>query len=397
MFKDIKDVFDKHLHLTYDENLYRKLEAFRINWVQKSDEYIEFFGSNLTGVHNIRFSTRDEDAIFIDILNLNYEDLEYDIFHTVGIDKNKKVSSNPFYLTMTYLMYGFLKSKTIGRYRDDVIREVYYIFAYKALSSLISHYFKYNVDVGTAKAVIERMSNKFLIKKCNSWQEVLLYRSSDVLPPHGLHYKRLLTLTSDDATRVVSDLQGRLRDLIKNIYIVIIDINASNDKIISTTNLEENENGVGIKDSSNRPDTYTRYLDSIIKIPTDFINDDIIHLVLSIHNNINREQLITTLTYISTTDIKNLNIITNTILETTIYNIAGRGIVTEYNRHIYDILKYTKSYFSSSSIKDKNILYAKKQLNIIIKKSLDKSIQWTSNSLVIAVIVYIVCRSFTKK
>ncbi len=394
MFRDIKDTFKHHIKIEFNTTLYNKLKAYRINWMQKSDDYIEFLGSNLTGVQPIRFSTQDEDMLFIDILNVDQSNLKYDVFKTKGIYKNRKVTSNAFYLTIVYIMHEFLHSKAIGKNRDDVLKELYYIFAYKAISSLITHNFKYNVDPSIAKAVVERLNNRFHLKKYGSWQEVFELRSLDIIPPNGLHAKRLYTLSTDDSGRIISDMQGRLRDMIKGIYTVLIDVKEKNEKIVSTSSLDITEDGVGIKETSNRPDIYIRYVKSIVNIRNDFINDDIVYLVISMFKNVNRDDLVKTLEYISNTDIKEKDYILDSVINSTISYLNNKNINGDYQKKMYDVIKYCKSYYTSSSAKDKDIVEVRKLLNSICITATKKKSKWIISTVVITTMVYIIVRSF---
>ena len=141
MKKDLLVVMDKYFkHVKYDRRLYNDLRAFRLAWSQKSPEYVEFLGGHLMGVHPIRFSSADEDSVFIDIFNIDQNELKIDIHKLEDINPAWKVSSNPFYLTMVYTMHRFYKDNKIGSALEDAIRECYYIFAYKAIGSIVTHY-----------------------------------------------------------------------------------------------------------------------------------------------------------------------------------------------------------------------------------------------------------------
>ena len=66
----IQDVMKKHINVKIDEEYYNKLNRYRVGWCNKSQDYTEFLGSGLTGVHAIRFSDLDTDKLYTDILNV---------------------------------------------------------------------------------------------------------------------------------------------------------------------------------------------------------------------------------------------------------------------------------------------------------------------------------------
>ena len=396
MFKTLKEVFDIHGLTKVDIDIYKKIQVFRIGWTQKAPEYIDFLGSKLTGVHPIRFSTRDEDMFFVDIFNIDQPSLTEDLWATKGIDKNKKVTSNPLYITLVYLMHLTITSRDIGKHREDMLRELYFIFGYKVISSLFTHYFKFTVDPSTALAVNERLSNKFIIKKVNNWQELFEYRALDVLPK-GLHYLRLNRLDVDESNRIISDMQGRIRDMLKNIYIILMEVKDSNDKLVSRSNIEMTEDGASIKDNTNRPDRYVNYMLSIIDNPSDFIDDDMIYLLNNSYKNLNSRDIYTTLEFMSENNFKDRNKIIENIIISSISYLNIKGIHSDYNKHMLDVIKYLKGYFISSSVRDKVILDTKKELLNLVKKLPVTKVNWNYTGLVTYAIIYIFIRSVVSK
>jgi hypothetical protein len=293
----------------------------------------------------------------------------------------------------------FAISKDIGKYRDEAIREAYYIFAYKAISSLITWYFNYDLDVPTAKAVYERLSNRFLIKKLGSWQAVFTERANDVLPG-GLHWNRVIRYSTDDATRMVADLQGRIRDLVKNIYEIIVEVKEANEKINSSSmigNVGEDDQE-GIVDQIDRPDIYYKYITGIIASPVDFINDDYVYLVCKLTNLKQTDKLVDTLRYISA-NIHNNKVNTKfveTSINATFKYLRTKGITHDYKKRIYEILLHMKGYWSSSSVRDKDILEAKKYVKNIIKTATGIKTEWVLSTICISILIYVFLRAINR-
>ena len=394
----IKDVLNKHLgHIKIDDKFYKAIKTFRINWATKDDIYIEFLGGNLTGMHPIRFSTLDEDMLFADTLIINRQELKEDVLYTSDIDTSRKVSSNYIYLTLTYLMYITINTKGLGRLQNEILKELYLIMSYKILGSLMSHYFTYDLDLATAKAVFDRLSNRYLIKKLGSWNEVLEHRSKAVVTG-GLHYKGLSTYKTTDVEKAIADLQGRIRETIKNIYVVLIEVKKEGNKVSSTSIIEENEDGDKIKDTTNNPVKYINYIRSIVNQPNDFIDEDIIYLISSISKNLESDKLKEVLKYIATTDLKlkeDEDFIEVAVVNTISY-LRTKNITSDYNKHIYDIINYMKGYWSSSSVKNKKIDNAKKYLNKLTIVATGKKTKWVVSLLTIAVLMYIFIRSLKR-
>jgi len=401
MFKDIKDVFDKHLHgIKYDKALYNKLKLFRINWSVKSDDYIDFLGGNLIGVQDIRFSTRDEDAFFVDILNIDQNNLKMDIFNTKGINPSWKVSSNPTYLTLLYLMYAFYNSKDIDKDLENVLRELYYIFAYKAISSLIMNGFKFTVKPAIAKATYERLSNRFIIKKIGSWQKLFTYRSLDIMPTNGLHNKAIKRFTTDDAIKIANDVQGRIRDTFKNIYGVMVEvINEDIGLINTTTNVtKDSEGDEKNADITHRQDKYIIYLNSIISKPSDFVHEDVLIIIATVLPNLDINLLRTALLHISKVYVPNskIDIIKSSMLANIEY-LNSKNYSGDYLKDIIGILVALKGMWSSSRVKIDDVAIVKKEVYDIVKKAIDKKSKWVIVTTTIGVFLYVFLRSITKR
>jgi hypothetical protein len=395
---DIKDVFHYHLDaIQFDKQLYTKLNLFRLAWAQKDDDYIEFLGSNLLGVHKVSFSDNDDNMLLIDILKVDKNILKTDLFNLPGIDPNWKISSNTTYLTLVYLMHGFIVGSLDNKTKEEALRECYYIFAYKVMGSLISHYFNY-MDIATAKAVFERLSNRYLIKKYGTWQGVFEFRANDILFG-GIHYNRIKDLTTDDATRVIADLQGRLRELVKNIYAELVEVRNSNEKIHSTSMIESNDEGESIRENSVRPDLYINYVRSVFNTPNDFINDDLVYLIATINPKLDVDKFVDTLKYLSNNIKPKINdkddIIEHTI-NTTITYLRTKNIVSDYNANAYNILVLMKGYWSSSSVKDPIVKHLKDYIFNIAKIATKKKTTWLLASITISVLLYIFLRSLYK-
>lgn len=399
----LNDVFDSYLaKIKYDESFYKKIKQYRLAWAQKGDIYIEFLGSNLTGVHPIRFSSLDDAKFFVDLINVDQTDLQQDLYKVTGINKDWNVTSNAMYLTLFYFMHQYTNAKLPEKIKTDCIKELYYIFAYKAVSSLITEWFKYSTSPALAKAAYERLSNRFLIKRFGTWQNVFEYRAGDLLPPKGLHYKRLISGTAEDAISVISDMQGRLRDNIKNYYAVLNDVKEKNEKINSSSIIGfDYEDGKEVfKDLPDRPDSYILYVRNIIGKTNDFIVDDLIHLMSVLSSNLDAAKFTAVLKYISSdpkiySDPKN-DFIAISIQNTMAYT-RSKGITGEYNKRTLEILKMMKGYWSSSSVKDADVKNIKKYLYDIASKAINSKTKSLISTISISILLYIFLRSLYKK
>ena len=392
MYTTLQEVYDQYLKVKPDSNLLSNIKMFRIAWAQKNDEHIAYLGNSLIGSYRIIFSTLDENTFFEALLGLDYKEIQQELYNVKGIDKNMKTISNCFYLTCVYLMYLFTNSKYLSdKQRVEGVKEVFYVMSYKMLSSLNTHYFKYPIDESVAKAINERMTLKFLVKRFDNWQNVIDYKSEDVLKK-GIHENRISDMSNaDDATRVISDIQTKYRDMYKNHFAVLLEVNQQNERITSSSLITKTEDGEGIKDIVN-----INYLKSIINYPNSFINQDLVYIVMSLFKGVDEQQMFTFLKYLSQEEIKEKDWIVETTIISSLEYLISKKRTKDFVKYMYEILLILKSYYSSSNTRNQDNKKLKKILQDLVKKSVKRANGSVCSKLSIASIIYIFMRSAMK-
>ena len=403
-YDDITVLMANYLsHITYDKAFYIQLMKFRLGWVNKNPNYALFLGGNLLGNIPIRFSSADDDMFFIDILGVDESVMREDIYKLKGINKAWKVTSNPMYLTLVYLMHKYSDKPT--DLLQAAITELYYIFAYKAFSSLVSYFFKFDADEGLARAVYERLSNRYLIKELGSWHKVFEHRARDVLPG-GLHWARVKNLNTDNSTRIIMDLQTRLRDIVKNIFRVLIEVRDNNEKIHSSSLIQTGEDNDSIREVINSPSRIIEYGNRIAGMPSDFINYKVVSFVNSIMSQHadNNEKFNALLKLISE-NIQQINekhkkLNPNThdtfvgdIINITIEYNARKGISNDYFGNVHSMLLNMKGFLSSSSVNNPLVKNIKYITSTYAQKVLNTTVPWKVSNMTISVILYIFARA----
>lgn len=396
MYGSLEELYSSYFSRPFDQSLLNDLRMFRINWAQKEDIYIEFLGGNTLGTQAIRFSIKDDEMLIVDTLNMDITSLSYDITNTKGITKGRAAETNVIYQTLVYLMHGFIKSSKLNnKLKEEALKECYYIFAYKKFSSLMFHYFKYPTEEAIAKAVYEKLSSKFLIKRLNNWQEVFEYRAKDILP-NGIHGRRLMDYDTDDAIRIILDLQTKLNDMFKNVYSVTVQVANSNERIVSDSLFTTIDGNEDLKTITNAPDRYIKYIKSIINSKNDFVKYDLTHLVAEQFNKLVTSTFYNYLISITELDQKTLDILTNVAIIETIETLANKGIIKDYHKHILEVISIIKQKYSNGKYDSKDC----KQLKKILEKQfckLNPKASYVASRAAIGVIMYTFIRCFYKE
>lgn len=394
MYSDIHELMENFKPAkTFDENFYNLLRSFRLSWAQKSDDYIEFLGNNLTGVYPIRFSIQDEEILYNDIYGIDQKEFQQEVYKVKGIDKNLRTISNATFILLMYTahMYTNGPKSMSTKLREDAVKEAYYVFIYKVISSRTAHYFKYNVDISIAKAVNERMTNKYLIKRFNSWQEVFEYKTLDLLKG-GIHYKRMVNFSTDDCGRVISDMYTKMNDVFKNNYQVLLEVKEANERIQSTSLITQREDDEGIKDITKRDDNYSNYIKGIITSKADFINVEIAELVAGSLNNITGNDLILALNVVTELDHLVIDPKVDTILVNSIEYLTRKKLNRDFIKNLYEIVITLSSFWKSSNFRDRQCKEVKEYFLKLVKSTLKRKVKTIAINVCVAIIVYIVIR-----
>jgi len=401
-YKDIKMFFKTNVpDLKASKSMTRQLKEFRLNWSTKSDEYIDFLGSNLLGVHKIVFSALDDDMLMIDVLNVTNRDiLQKDIYNVPGVKKNFKIASNIIYQTLTYLGHLYEIDKTLTRDDKDAgIKEICLLIQYRMFSSLYYNNFKFTVPESIATTVYNNLSHKFLIKQVNSWQEAFMHRVDNCLNPKNPMYKRFVKLDTLDSIRILSGIQTKLRGQIKYIYRVLAKVTEESSAVIqeSSTFTGGENNETQMKSLTGGAGRYINNIKSIALQTNDFIDIETVDIVTSLFNNIEKDTVYKFLKCISNPDkIKDtdklLKVVEDIILISFEY-LQRSDINIEKREYIPKALILIRYYFSSSKVKNETMTNIKDYLATEAKICTGKKTSWVLTTLALIYINYIFLRS----
>jgi hypothetical protein len=286
--------------LVATKELANRLLDFQIRFVTKNQDHMEFFGGNLTGVHIVRFTPADMDKFFLDVLDIEEEEVKDGLFALPGVNKKHKVASDPFNNVCMYLIHIFLNSKLPENVKRIGALSTALILNYRYITSRLYRGFKYPADPQTAIATYAALNNKFILKRLGTWHAVLEDRTKDLIEPSGLHYKVLFDFTDDKKIKyAITDTQGRVREIFKNIYGEFVKIHERGKKIRSTSSTFEFEGEEMLKDKTNGLLAYIHYANSIVEDKNSIIKQEIIDAVCDIVKTASPMLLEQTLEWIS--------------------------------------------------------------------------------------------------
>lgn len=364
------------------EDLLKKIMMFKIELIQKNYDFMMFISTNLTGVYNAVFSQLDSERYF-SLFGVSEKKLVLKTNDLPDITPEWKVSSNPLYLINIYLIHKYSTSNY--KRKDEAIMILFEIMSYKILTSILYQFYKTKLTVDEAKAVFEKQTFKFLIKKLGSWDAVVKYKAELVMKD-GTYYDRIMSLTTLEAVGTINAIQVSYKSLIK--YIADISHSGTKDKISSSSIIENTSDGKLIKEISNSS-VYINYLNSIVKFENDFISSGLIKIVISKVKNVDYDNVRSTLQYISKNenDLKFLE----KVIEYSLEYLTSKG--ESFNNGSLNYILSLKGFWSSGNSNLKNI---KNKIKEISFKATGRKTEWILNSTTITVICYIFTRAITK-
>ena len=335
----------------------------------------------------------------VDTLKIpNWKELQKEIYEVPGIEKNFKVASDIIYQTLTYIAHLFFKHKD-KKLRENGVREACLIMQYRMMSSLIAWYFKFNTTEAIATTVYNKLSHKYLIKQHRNWQEVFEYRVKNCLDKKSPNYKKLDRYNTEDAIRIISDIQTKLREQVKQIYKILIDILEKNDIIQqeSSTFVGGEKEEEQIKSVTSTNIDYITIIKNSIFNKNDFVIDDLIKVVDSLVPNSTFDLLKQTLNCISDTDDEKekqkILIYAEEVIVISLDYLQRINLNIRDRKYIPKALVLIKNYWSSSKVKNPTMEEIKKYFREKSFKCTGKKTSWLLVSLSIAVVVYIFLRS----
>lgn len=397
-------IFETELNgLKFNSALAAKFRQFQHNFVNRNRDHMTFFGGNLIGVEVVRFTDKDFKHFFEEILHVNRDHLASAILQADAINENFKISSDCFNVTCMYVIHGFLSSPFLGiKEREQAALNVALLFNYRCITAFMSYYFRYPTDRKTAEATYAALSQRFLIKKLGSWNAVMLYRAQSIVEQQSIHRQALESFNDDFAiVYAINDSQGRISDLIKNIYAVFTRIHAAGEQIgtVSSVGLDMDGEEI-IRDKVGGLENYSSYLLSVVTDPNSFIKEELVRIVCNVIHTTQKQHVVTTLTWISDAMLgpkhKEVEAVIKTVLVYSYHYLLTHDQVLHDRHDVAGLLTKLRGLFISSRSSDEELLALREQGGVIVTEATNVKNENVVAAIRTGVLLYICLRAFTK-
>ena len=398
IFSDINNFFGRYI--TVDNELMKRIKQFRMEWaikkIDSNTSNLDFLSGVTMGVQRVRFSTMDEGILFREVLRIDGPVLQKELYRVKGINKDWAVSRNIIYQTLLYI----IKEAEIRNYDVELIKEVYYVMAYKMITSMLSTRFKdFTLDPRIANLVVEKMSGKFILKQLGSWHKYFEYRASFILPGSKLAEKMMKKYDVELSIDVLSYIQGTIKSTVNRVYSVIVEVYNSDNTIDTNTMLKlENEEMV----LSDLKSSYSKYSGiALARVNSvDFVNDNYIYLLSEVSENLNVILFKTMLDNMSKKGLESIDDtkdIVDDIIKYAISYLVRIDKIHHVDNNIMSTLRQLRAYFGSSKIKEPEVINLKKRTMEIVNDNTSVKTSWILTTMNINLILYIFLLAVIKR
>jgi hypothetical protein len=399
------EIFDTQFNqVKFDRDMCKRIIRFSQNFMTRNNDHAAFFGGVVMGVNPIRFLESDREQWYEEVLDVDESLLAHAFKSASAVNHDFKVMGDVFNYTPAYVVYRINKETGISQQlRKEASIHAFMVLHYRFLTSLLIPRFRYPADPEIAKATYASLSGRFDIRRYGSWRKLLEARSEDLVSATSIYRDALRTFQPDQKViRVVTDTQGRIRELVKKIYQVYLDMKESGQRFRSTSSTTITTDGeVILKDRKSDYNSYLRYLREVVGSERSFIRDELIDVIASAMRTMPPELLKDTLTYLSrnyeATGQQYLDdILKETLLYTFEYLHENRMLLGR-NNDLPNLLAKLRALLMASRSSNKDVLELRKHTEKLVRNSIRTRNESIVASVRTGVLLYITLRALTKK
>lgn len=398
----IKGVFLEECgSLPIDAALVKRLRVYESSFVGRNADHIEFFGGHLLGVNPVKFLPSDQMRWFDEIIHADELILEDKLLALPSVNRDWKISSNTLNLSAAWLLYAINNAKGMTpEQKHQGMMDVLLILQYKFFTSLLFHYFRYPAKREVAEATYASLSDKFTLRQVGTWAALFRDRAETILAKDSPHVHTLKSFDDDKGViYLLNDVQGRIRDVMKNIYAVYDRVHNSGQAIQSTSAVVDHDGEKILKDKSKNLLMYTRYLNSIITDQNSFIREELVRVILQVMHTAPQSVFEQTLQWMSQHYRQsNYGVIEQVVNETLIHSFAYFDEHRSYVRetpNIEGLLTRLKGVYTSSRSTDPVLMQLRESAEKLVEMATKNTSESTLASVRTALLLYLVARALT--
>lgn len=402
MAQTIKDVFTQEMmHLKIDASLVKAISQFERNFVTKNEDRLTFLGGNLLGTPPFRFHITDRNVWFDEILKTDDVVLRNELHALPSVESSFRVRSDAYNLSCVWLVHAIAVSSNLSaKQKEQGMMDTLRAMHYRFLGSLMAHYFPYEADRRIAEATYAALSYKFTLKQKGSWAALIESRCEDIISKGGIHAGVIAKFGDDERVQVmVSDIQGRIREVVKKMRGVFETVMHSPSRVTSRSNRIDLDGEMHVRDLSRQSDRYKRYVETTLADKATFVRQELVGIISNAMHTMPERHLISVLEYMADNhgrrgDPKVQELVTETLIHTFQYMAENRR---EFRNSIdlASLLSRLRSLYMSSRSSDPSLMKMRELSLVISKRAVRSNNKSLLASVRTGVMLYVVLRTFS--
>lgn len=395
----ILSVFNSHCaDLVIDEDFCKRIRNFDIRFINKNSDHVAFFSGPLLGVYPARWTDDEYHNWVDDIIEVDEVGLEQDIHALKTVNPAFRVVSNVVNLSFIYVLYRLYNSKLPTRTIENTAKSVIHIMHYKFITSIMAHYFRHPADKATAEATYNALTLKSDIRVTGSWGALVKLRGDNFTSRSSIHLKTFQSMSKDEKVLfAVSDIQTRIRKVIKTQTKLFYQIKENEGRVISVSSMMQTEQGQMVKDVARESSVYNRYITAVVPDKRDFVRVELFNVIMEANPSASPEVTLAGLGYMADVYLdRDKKYLQELVEETIVYSLNFLREKRIRTGDLANILMKVKSMLVGSRVNDDIVLKLRELGDRVINEASPRSKAIPTSPERTALLLYILLRALTK-
>lgn len=401
MAKSIKEVFQTECsHLKINPEFAKRVGLYERAYVNRSEDHIEFLGGVLLGTPPLRFYSTDRNAWFDEVMEADDETLKSELHALPTVDKDRNVSSDVLNLSLVWMVHALYNAPQLSaRQKEEAMVATLRVMHYRFLSSLMAHYFRYEPDREIMEATYAALNYKFALKRAGSWSALIDQRTQDIISPKSIHIRTIQKFDNDEQILyMITDIQGRIREVVKKMYRVFVEVHRSGTKVKSRSGHVTLDGELHVRDLQRSNQQYMTYIHSTLVDRATFIRPELVRIVADAMHTMPEKNMVMSLEYMADNygkrgDPRVAKLVDETVLHAFDY-INNNRDEFRTSLSLVTLLSRLRSLYMSSRSNDPALVRIRDLAYAIVKRTVKSSNTSMLASVRTGVMLYVVLRTF---
>lgn len=385
-----KDFINEFFSGVKVSRLKKEIKEYANYIISKNDSNVEWMSSNLTGVHNIRFSEDDVNRFFI-MFNIDHRTMRKVLINkknpVEGINPKFEVTTIPMNDAIVILASFLVNENISTKDKEEILDDLFFIMAFRMVTSIYSRSWPILADEESAKKTFDIMTQQVDIKRLGYNKAVIDYKSK--IFKEGTYVDRLKKAYKDPKAMndIVVSVSGSIRAwhrYIATLHYKTLDNESKHDK---RSVLDKDFEDSGLNDTLAVSAMYYERLSRMTTTRNDLNDIKLLDTIISLYPNAFNQDIkqgLDKIHEIATKHPKKLNEVLEVLVTHSIAVLGDKSINSGYQDRLIDIIRILGEYYANPSNRDESMYIVKNYFQALYLKDVGiKNITRVRNDTVV--------------